>query len=333
MFTGSSTDTLRVPANAAKHRPSRARYLVFMPGLSGIDRLGFVGFGEAAFYLAKGLREAGVKRTVAFDIHRHTPRLGEKIQARAKETRTDLVEFSAALTASADVVISAVTADQAADAAEQTAPYLTSRHIYADLNSVSPRMKQKVGETITRSGARFVEIAVMGPIPPQLHRTPMLIGGASAPEFQEMLAPYGMRMDTVSTDQIGRAAAVKMFRSVVYKGLEALIFECVLGASQYGAEDRVFASLAESFPGVDWKKLADYMVGRVVVHGERRAREMDEVARTLEELGIEPMMAAATARRMDWAADLGLRESFNGEFPKTYQEVLDAIARMPVTKT
>ncbi len=172
----------------------------------------------------------------------------------------------------------------------------------------------------------------MGPIPPQLHKTPLLLGGASAPAFQEMLAPYGVRMDVVSTDQIGRAAAVKMFRSVIYKGLEALIFECVLGASQYGAEDRVFASLAESFPGIDWKKLADYMVGRVVVHGERRAREMDEVARTLEELGIEPMMAAATSRRMDWAADLGLRETFGGEFPKTYQEVLDASAVMHVTK-
>jgi len=300
-----------------------------MPGLGpelGIDRLGFVGFGEAAFYLAKGLREAGVKRTIAFDIHMHTPRLGEKIQARAQETRTGLVEFSAALAASADVIISAVTADQAVDAAEQTAPYLTSRHIYADLNSVSPRTKQKVGETISRSGARFVEIAVMGPIPPQLHKTPMLIGGAAAPEFQEMLAPYGMRMDVVSTDQIGRAAAVKMFRSVIYKGLEALLFECVLGASRYGAQDRVFASLAESFSGIEWKKLADYMVGRVVVHGERRAREMDEVARTLEELGIEPMMAAATARRMDWAADLGLRDTFGGEFPKTYQEVLDVIS-------
>jgi 3-hydroxyisobutyrate dehydrogenase-like beta-hydroxyacid dehydrogenase len=290
-----------------------------------VERLGFVGFGEAAYHLAKGLREAGVKWTFAYDIHTHTPRLGDQIQARARETKTQLVEFSAALASSADVIISAVTADQAADAAEQTASYLTANHIYADLNSVSPRMKQKVGDTIARSGARFVEIAVMGPIPPQLHKTPMLIGGAAAPQFQELFTPYGMRMDVVSTDQIGRAAAVKMFRSVIYKGLEALIFECVLGASQYGAEPRVFASLAESFPGIDWNKLADYMVGRVIVHGERRAREMDEVARTLEELGIEPMMAAATARRMDWAADLGLREKFGGEFPKTYREVLDAI--------
>jgi 3-hydroxyisobutyrate dehydrogenase-like beta-hydroxyacid dehydrogenase len=291
-----------------------------------VDSVGFVGFGEAAFHLAKGLREAGVKRTVAFDIHLHTPRVGDKIQARAKEAQTSLVEFSAALAAAASVIISAVTADQAVDAAEQTAPYLTSRHIYADLNSVSPRSKQKVGEIVTRGGARFVEIAVMGPIPPQLHKTPMLIGGAAAPEFLAMFSPYAMQLDVISTDEIGRAAAVKMFRSVIYKGLEALIFESILGASQYGAEDRVFASLAESFPGTDWKKLADYMVGRVVVHGERRAREMDEAARTLEELGIEPMMAAATARRMDWAADLDLRDAFGGEFPKTYQEVLDAIS-------
>jgi 3-hydroxyisobutyrate dehydrogenase-like beta-hydroxyacid dehydrogenase len=294
---------------------------------AGVEQLGFVGFGEAAFHLAKGLREAGVKRTVAFDIHMHTPGLGEKIHARAQETGTALVEFSAALPADADVIISAVTADQAIDAARQTAPYLTPRHIYADLNSVSPRTKQRVGEIVSRTGARFVEIAVMGPIPPQLHKTPMLLGGASAPEFLGMFSRYAMQLDVVSTDQIGRAAAVKMFRSVIYKGLEALIFECVLGASQYGAEPRVFASLSENFPGIDWKKLADYMVGRVVVHGERRAREMDEVARTLEELGIEPMMASATARRMDWAADLGLRGKFGGEFPKTYQEVLDTLSK------
>ena len=133
-------------------------------------------------------------------------------------------------------------------------------------------------------------------------------------------------MEVVSTDQIGRAAAVKMFRSVVYKGLEALILECVLGASQYGAEERVFASLNESFPGVDFEKLAHYMIGRVAIHGGRRAREMEEVANTLRELGIEPIMAAATARRMDWAAGLDLRSRLGGEFPKTYQEVLDLIA-------
>jgi 3-hydroxyisobutyrate dehydrogenase-like beta-hydroxyacid dehydrogenase len=167
---------------------------------------------------------------------------------------------------------------------------------------------------------------MMAPVPPHGQKVPMLLGGEAAPAFVELMRPFGMRMEVVSTDQIGRAAAVKMFRSIVYKGLEALIFECVLGASQYGAEPRVFASLNESFPGVDFQKLADYMIGRVVVHGERRAREMEEVAATLREIGVEPMMAEATVRRMDWAADLDLKARLGGEFPKTYKEVLDAIS-------
>ncbi|MEP6961945.1 MAG: DUF1932 domain-containing protein [Acidobacteriota bacterium] len=290
-----------------------------------LDRLGFVGFGEAGYHMARGLKGAGVGRVCAYDIHTSTPKLGDKIRGRAAEVGVELMDSPAALASNADVIISAVTADQAVRAAEQTGPHLTGSHMYADLNSISPKAKQRVAAATSENGAKFVEIAVMGPIPPYGHKAPLLIGGAASPLFKEMFEPLGMRMEIVSTDQIGRAAAVKMFRSVVYKGLEALLFECVLGAGQYGAEERVFASLAESIPGVDWKKLADYMVGRVVVHGERRAREMDEVAHTLEELGVEPIMASATARRFDWAAASGLKEKFGGEFPKGYREVLDAM--------
>ena len=286
-----------------------------------IDRVGFVGFGEAAYHITKGLRSAGLAQTFAYDIDS-----SERVRGRARETETRIVESNAALAEACDVIFSAVTADQALNAAEQTAPFLTSQHYYCDLNSVSPRVKQAVGRTVSRNGARFVEAAMMAPVPPHLHQVPTLLGGEAATAFLEMLRPFDVRMEIVSTDQIGRAAAVKMFRSVVYKGLEALMFECVLGASHYGAEPRVFASLNESFPGVDFEKLANYMIGRVVVHGERRAREMEEVAATLRELGIEPMMAEATVRRMDWAADLGLKARFGGEFPKSYAEVLDAIA-------
>ncbi len=290
-----------------------------------VDKLGFVGFGEAAYHLAKGLRDEGVQRIVALDIHRNEPSLGLKIRARANDAGVELLDSSSELAAAADIVISAVTADQAVIAAEQTGPHLTARHLYADLNSISPKAKQRVAGAASANGAAFCEIAVMGPIPPYGHKAPLLLGALGAERFQSLFAPLGMRMEIVSTDQIGRAAAVKMFRSVVYKGIEALLFECILGAGKYGAEERVFASLKESIPGVDWKKLADYMVGRVVVHGERRAREMDEVAKTLEELGIEPMMATATARRFDWAAQSGLREKFDGDFPETYQQVLEAL--------
>ncbi len=114
------------------------------------------------------------------------------------------------------------------------------------------------------------------------------------------------------------------------RALEALITECVLGASRYNADERVFASLAETFPGVNWKQLADYMVGRVVVHGERRAREMEEVAATLREIDIEPIMAEAIVRRMDWSVEAGLKQLFGGEAPKSYRDVVDAAARKPV---
>jgi 3-hydroxyisobutyrate dehydrogenase-like beta-hydroxyacid dehydrogenase len=287
--------------------------------------IGFIGFGEAGFHLAQGLRGAGVSRISAYDIHTDTPKLGERIQSRARESETRLADSSEDLARSSDVLFSTVTASSTEQAASQTAPYLESRHFYADLNSVSPAVKQSVERIVTGRGARFVEAAVMSPIPPYAHRAPMLLGGAGASAFVELLAPLGMRLEVVGPG-VGTASATKMFRSIVVKGMEALLCECVMGASRYEAQERVFASLAETFPGIDWNRLADYMIGRVVEHGERRAREMDEVAETLRSIGVEPMMAEATARRMDWSAQLGLKERFGGGAPKSTREFLEAVA-------
>jgi 3-hydroxyisobutyrate dehydrogenase-like beta-hydroxyacid dehydrogenase len=287
-------------------------------------RIGFVGFGEAASHIAKGLRQPGISSVVAFDI-----KVTDKVRQRAQETGTRLVQTNQELAQSCDIMMSAVTADQALNAAEQNAPHLTAGHLYADLNSVSPRVKQSIARVIETSGARFAEIAMMAPVPPYGHKVPMLAGGAGAPEFVEKLGPFGISPEIVSRE-VGTAAATKMFRSIIVKGLEALLTECVLGASRYNADERVFASLAESFPGIDWKQLADYMVGRVVVHGERRAREMEEVAATLREIDIEPIMAEAIVRRMDWSVEAGLKQLFGGEAPKSYRDVVDAAVKKPV---
>ena len=236
------------------------------------------------------------------------------------------MEANGELAQSCDILLSAVTADQALPAAEQNAPHLTARHIYADLNSVSPGVKQSIARVIEASGARFAEIAMMAPVPPYGHKVPMLAGGAGAQEFVDRLAPFGISAEIVSRE-VGTAAATKMFRSIIVKGMEALITECVLGATRYHADERVFASLGETFPGINWKELADYMVGRVVVHGERRAREMEEVAATLREIDIEPIMAEAIVRRMDWSVAAGLKQLFGGEAPKGYREVVDATAK------
>jgi len=278
-------------------------------------RIGFVGFGEAAFHIAKGLQLP----VTAYDID-----TGPKVQQSAREAGARLVESNRELAESCDIMMSAVTANQALNAAEQNAPFLTAQHLYADLNSVSPGLKQCIARVIESRGARFAEIAMMAPVPPYGHKVPMLAGGAGAEDFVAKLAPLGISAAIVSRE-VGTASATKMFRSIIVKGMEALITECVLGASRYHADERVFASLTETFPGINWKQLADYMVGRVVVHGERRAREMEEVAATLRELDIEPIMAEAIVRRMDWSVAAGLKKHFGGEAPQSYRDVVALI--------
>jgi 3-hydroxyisobutyrate dehydrogenase-like beta-hydroxyacid dehydrogenase len=293
-----------------------------------LPTIGFIGFGEAGSTIARGLREAGVERIFAYDVKTGDP----VILDHARETQTTLVDSSSDLAEAATILFSAVTSSSALDAAKEAVGYLSPRHTYADLNSVSPALKQNIENVINESGASFVEAAVMAPVKPYGHKVPMLLGGPGAEAFAATMRPFGMRLEVLTGAKVGSAAAVKMCRSIVVKGLEALLFECVMAATKFEADDLVFASLKETWPGIDWKKLADYTTGRVVVHGERRAREMEEVAETLQAIGIDPIMAEATARRQDWSAELDLRSHFGPEGPKTYQEVVEVIEKLKVAR-
>jgi 3-hydroxyisobutyrate dehydrogenase len=286
-------------------------------------RLGFIGFGEAGFHLARGLAGAGLANLSAYDIDRTTPGRGETIGSRARESGVDLVGSSGDL-ARCDVLLSVVVAGAAVEAAREASAWLSPKHVYADLNSVSPETKREVDSIASGAGAAFVEGAVMAPISRLGHRVPILLGGKAAPLLVERLSPYGMRLEVVS-DRVGSAAAVKMCRSIVVKGLEAVLLECVMASGRYGAGKRVFESLGESFPGLDWERLAGYMIGRVVRHGARRAQEMEEVVRTLECVGIDPIMARAAAERLKWCADLHVERSFGENPPEDYREVASAI--------
>jgi 3-hydroxyisobutyrate dehydrogenase-like beta-hydroxyacid dehydrogenase len=287
-------------------------------------KIGFIGFGEAGSTLARGLRAAGVTDICAYDVNTNTTGLGKKIRERADESKVCLVDSNVTLASMTEVLLSTVTANCALEAANQTAPHLKSHHFYADLNSVSPALKQSIDQVITASSARFVEVAIMSAVLPHGHRVPMLLGGPHAQAFADLFTPFGMRLE-VLPGEIGAAAATKMCRSIIIKGLEALVLECLMAAHEYGAEDRVLASLSETFPGIDWPKLAGYMIGRVVVHGARRARELEEVAETLRDVGIEPLMAEATARRQDWCASLNLSQVLSSDQIEDYRKVLAAI--------
>ena len=204
----------------------------------------------------------------------------------------------------ARIIVSAVTAASSTDVAREAAAALVGGQIFADINSVSPGTKRCEREA--DRGRRWT-----------LRRrrrdgadTPVWAQGAhsarrcrKAADLAALLAPAGMNFDIVA-DDIGTASAIKMCRSVMIKGMEALVVECLLGARHYGVEDRVLASLEETFPQMKWDERADYLVSRVVVHGRRRAAEMREVAVTIREAGLEPFMSGATARCQDRISDI-----------------------------
>lgn len=284
--------------------------------------VGFIGLGEAGSHIAKGLRAAGVAPIFAYDVALDSPERRTLLQTRAAEGKVVLCKSLEDLARCSEVIFSTVVSSVAVEAARQIVPYLNGGHYFLDLNSTSPATKQEVAALIAPSGARFVEGAVMAAVPPLGHRVPILVCGEAAPALIARLSSYGMQLENFGP-QIGRATATKMFRSIIVKGLEALFLECVMAASRYGVADKVLESVRVGYPGLDWKALANYLIGRTAIHGERRAHEMEEVARTLQSMGIEPIMADAAARRI--ASFGGLKARFGDQAPESYNEVMRAI--------
>jgi 3-hydroxyisobutyrate dehydrogenase len=270
-------------------------------------RIGILGFGEVGRILAEDLRGRGLS-VLAFDI-----RLGGGDDALMRASATDagvrLAGDHASLAANTDLVISTVTASQTVQAAESCAGGLRSGSWYLDLNSASPGAKARAAAAITAVNGRFVEGAVMASVPPLRIRVPMLLGGADAADLAPALAQLGFSV-ALADARLGVASATKMFRSVIIKGLEALLIECLTGARAFGVEDAVIASLQETFPELKWEELATYCFQRVILHGHRRAEEMREVAQTVREAGLEPLSARGTAERQEWVASLADRGTF-----------------------
>jgi 3-hydroxyisobutyrate dehydrogenase-like beta-hydroxyacid dehydrogenase len=253
-------------------------------------RISFIGFGEAGQAIATGLRGEGVERIAAWDIL--FPQAdGAPLTAAAEKINARVAASAAEAVRDADMVIAAVTAASSVEAAKSAAPHLSGAPYYLDINSVSPGRKQETA-VLLGDKARYVDVAIIAPIHPRRHKTAMLIAGPHAQSIAPLLTGLGMNV-TIAGDKIGTAAAIKMIRSVMIKGIEALTLETFIAATRAGLVEEVTASMKNNYPGLDWAKIAEYNVERMASHGERRAAEMEESARTLRELGIEPRMVDA----------------------------------------
>jgi 3-hydroxyisobutyrate dehydrogenase-like beta-hydroxyacid dehydrogenase len=225
--------------------------------------------------------------------------------------------------AGAEIVFCLVTADQALAAAEACAPFVSPATLWLDGNSCAPETKSRSAVVIEQVGGRYVDMAIMAPVHPRLHRTPALLSGPHASAAVAALAGLDMALRPVGRT-VGDASTIKMLRSVMIKGLEALSAECLLAARRAGVEDEVLASLQSSDAGWDWRRRAAYNIERMTAHGTRRAAEMHEVARTLRGLNVPDRMALATA---EWQGELGALglATAEGELAKQLDALLAAL--------
>ncbi|WGR98416.1 DUF1932 domain-containing protein [Bradyrhizobium sp. ISRA443] len=264
-------------------------------------QVGLLGYGEVGRILAEDLRKQGVK-VCAYDVKLGSEQ-GKPLREHAAGIGVELTRSHADLAGQSDFIVSAVTASQAVPVAEACAPAIRKDAWFLDFNSASPGAKQRAASCIDGAGGRYVEGAVMTSVPPYRIKVPLLLGGRGARELAPLLVALGFAAK-VASDQLGVSSAVKMCRSIIIKGLEAMVIESFTTARAYGVEDAVLASLKETFPAIDWEKQGAYFFQRVIEHGRRRAEEVREVAETVREAGLTPWSASGTAERQAWIADL-----------------------------
>lgn len=258
--------------------------------------IALLGFGEVGQILAGDLKSRSVS---AYDPLFDDPASGPSLALNSAVTAAD---NTGALAAGADIIISCVTAAQTEAAAQSVAGALKPQAWFLDLNSASPGAKRAAAECIAAAGGRYVEASVMSPAPPKRLASPILLGGPHADAFLPLAHALGFSDVSVFSHEYGPTAAVKMCRSVMVKGIEALLSEALICARTHGVESAVLDSLVDLLPGPDWPKLSRYMISRSLEHGARRAEEMREAARTVAEAGLAPLMSAAIAQRQQWAA-------------------------------
>jgi 3-hydroxyisobutyrate dehydrogenase-like beta-hydroxyacid dehydrogenase len=293
-----------------------------------ISQIALIGFGEVGGIFGQDFAEAGLQ-VCTYDILLHAEPSCSAMLAKAKSANVRTCNTLELAVRGAELVISAVTASSAAGVAGNAAPHLGRDQIYFDLNSVSPDTKREIARTLSQSPATFVEAAVMAPVSPQRLKVPMLLGGPDAATVAGRLRALGMNVKPIS-ERFGVASAIKMCRSIIIKGLEAITVESMFTARRYGAEKEVLESLAATYPGMGWNgPLPDYLISRVAEHGKRRAAEMREAAQAIADAGLEPLTALATSQRQDWLAQAIAEYSLS--VPKgtgfVWQELADAIAK------
>jgi 3-hydroxyisobutyrate dehydrogenase-like beta-hydroxyacid dehydrogenase len=290
-------------------------------------RIGMVGYGEVGSTLGAGLRAQGLGQVSSFDTGAFEGPYAALIQGRAREAGVPLLRSAAELAAQSDVIIGVTPGSSSVDSAAGFAPHLAARHLFIDIASATPKVKQAMAAALAGSGAQVADGSIVG-TPRDGLALPILASGPAAAAVRDALVPWGMRIEAVGPE-LGTASAIKILRSVLIKGIEALVDEMMLGARRYGLDDAVLASASRTLMSRPFPEIAGNLITTGVIHARRRAEEAAMAAEALADVGIEPIMTRSTAARLRWVEALALKEHFAGRIPQDYREALEAMeARM-----
>jgi 3-hydroxyisobutyrate dehydrogenase-like beta-hydroxyacid dehydrogenase len=284
--------------------------------------LGFIGFGEAGFELARGLHSSGAAPIFACDKAASDPDRSLWLRSRAREAGAIYLESIGEVVKKAEIILSVVTPEASLSVAQEAALYLRPGKLYLDLTSSFPEDMKAASALVEPTGARFVDGAIMGALPISGHKVLICAAGSHAEEAARFLNQRGMNLQPVGQEP-GRASAIKLILSISSKGLEALLVETLLAAHHYGVEEQVLSAF-EQFFAKGLEAAIDRFVGSDAVHSGRRVKEMESSVQLLKNLGVDPIMTEATVQRLKWSASLGLKESFKDRTPEGYREVIQA---------
>jgi len=285
-------------------------------------RLGLVGYGEIGSTLGKGLRGAGLQQISCYDKYAFDGPYSDIIQGRAREAGVTLVRSNGELADASDLIFSVTPGSSSLESADAFAPVLTDRHTFLDFASATPKIKKSVANKLASSGALLGDGSIEG-TPLHGYSMRMLSSGPAGERVRDWLVPWGMQIEFTG-EVLGTASGIKILRSVLIKGIEALTDEMLLAARQYGIDEIVLASASKTLAR-PWMDTVHSLTPSGVIHAKRRAEELEMSADAVQDAGIEPIMARAIAARLRWKESLGLKDHFKGIVPRTYQEALAAI--------
>lgn len=283
-------------------------------------KVGFLGFGEAAYELSNGLKKEGLKHIKAFDVMISHKTAGALIKKRAEEADVQLVASVRELITDIDVLFVAVPASKALEVSLNIRSELKEESfLYVDVSASNPSIKQEIEKELQKVNIPFVDTAMLGPLPVYKHKVPISASGKGTSDFISKMSPYNMNITEVG-NKAGDASAIKLIRSIFMKGIVGLYLETLQASEAYNVSNEVLSSLKETMDSHNFMDTLNRLVTGSAIHAERRAFELQNSINMLNEVGLNSNLTKAAKEKLDELAKLTAEKQNK---PTDWKEVLN----------